>query len=143
MNITWTPPEAIARLAPESSTALEGVMHACWSSVDRGDMELMRIRIAMIHGDPIGAALRTDGVVIDEERLAALPRWWASDLFSDRERALLAFVEQFVFSVSSMEDPLVDALLATEDPIHVHEIANAAWALDLTTRMDMVARLVL
>lgn len=143
MNITWSAPAQISLLAPEPADDLAAVMQACWTAVGPTDMELLRLRICGIHGDAAGLAHRTEGAKIDEHRIAALGSWWASDLFTDRERALLAFVEQFVFSVSSMDDGHVDALLATEDPIRVHEIANAVWALDLTTRMDLVARAVL
>lgn len=111
--------------------------------MDPVDMAIMRVRIALIHGDAVGAQVRTPGAPLTEERIMALEKWWASDLFSDRERALLAFVEQFAFSVSSMDDATVEALLATDDPLHVHEITNAVWAIDLTTRMDLVARAVL
>ena len=47
---------------------------------------------------------------------SALDDWRSSPSLDDRDRALLGFVEQFVFSVSSMGDDEVAALLAHVSP---------------------------
>ena len=132
----------VADLAPQKAVELEHVLEACRDAVSREDFALCRARIAALHGDETDAAAAA-ATVLGEERVAALERWWASDAFTARERALLGFVEQFVFDVSSMTDEHVEALLATDDPVHVHELANVVWAIDLVTRMRVVSRSVL
>lgn len=119
---------------------LGAVIDTCWKTLDPADVELIRLRVAGIHGHVVAGAQRSPAFALDDRLVSALPRWWDSDVFSTRERALLGFVEQFVFSVSSMTDELVDALLATDDPVRVHELSNAVWAFDLITRLDMVAK---
>jgi alkylhydroperoxidase family enzyme len=138
-------PPALAGLAPDPHAALEEVLRACHASVDPADLELIGLRVAQLLGDERGLARRAEAAAhgAGPEQVAALDRWWSSPLFGDRDRALLGFVDQFVFSVSSMSDADVDALLATETPVRVHELANAVWAIELSTRLDLVSRAVL
>ena len=134
-------PAQLADHAPDAAAALDRVVAEARAAVSPADFALCRRRIAALHGwtgDPNAGA-----PPLRPEQVAELDRWWDSDAFDARERALLGFVEQFVFSVSSMTDDHVDALLATDDPIHVHEIANVVWALDLVTRANVVAGKVL
>ena len=118
---------ALARWAPEQSAAFAEVESVAAASVDDRTLELCRDRVASLLG--AGAS--------------SLDDWRSSPDVDDRERALLAFVEQFVFSVSSLGDEEVDALLEHESAEHLHEISNVVWALDLGTRLDLVAAAVL
>jgi len=73
---------------------------------------LCRARLAQMNGSRVcpGSA----GPVIEAARLAALPEWWKSDLFSDVERACLGFAEQFALDPSGIGDdvakPVTEAL---------------------------------
>jgi alkylhydroperoxidase family enzyme len=136
-------PRAISEREPGISASLNAVIDTCWETLDPADVELIRLRVAAIHGHTVERTERATAFGLDERRVAAVATWWKSDVFSARERALLGFVEQFVFAVDSMTDELVDDLLATDDPIRVHELSNAVWAFDLITRLDMVAEQVL
>lgn len=119
--------EALARLLPEPTAALAEVERVAAASVDVDTMALVRDRVSAMLGE-----------------VPSAPDDWRSDAtLSDRDRALLDVVEQFVFSVSSLDDAQVDALLAHETPEHLHELCNAIWAVDLTTRLDLVATAVL
>ena len=128
----------LAALAPDTAAALTEVERLAATTVDAATLELVRRQVAACLDlpAPTGGALTTDQVT-------GLADWRAAPCFDARERALLAFVEQFVFSVSSVGDDLVDALLEHHSPVQVHEICNVVWAVDLTTRADHVAAAVL
>lgn len=119
--------EALARLAPEPTAALAEVERVAAASVDPHVVGLVRDRVASMLG----------GVPSD------LDDWRSRSDLDDADRALLDFVEQFVFSVSSLDDGQVAALLEHDDPVRVHELCNLVWAVDLTTRLDLVAGVVL
>jgi alkylhydroperoxidase family enzyme len=118
---------AIARWAPEPAAALAEVERVAVESVDARTLGLVRDRVTSLLG--LGPS--------------ALDDWRSDPELEERDRALLGFVEQFVFSVSSMCDDEVAALLDHVSPTQLHEISNAVWAVDLTTRLDRVAGAVL
>ena len=118
---------AISRWAPEPAAALAEVERVAAESVDARTLELVRDRVTSLLG--LGPSTLDD--------------WRSSSDLAERDRALLGFVEQFVFSVSSMGDDDVAALLAHVSPTELHEICNVVWAVDLTTRLDRVAAAVL
>ncbi len=117
---------ALARHSPEPVGALAHVECVAAASVDPRTLELVRDRVQSL----LGLSSSYDD-------------WRDAATFSERDRAVLDYVEQFVFSVSTMEDALVDALLEHLTPIEVHELSNIVWAVDLTTRLDLVAGAVL
>ena len=115
------------RLAPEPTAALAEVERAAAATVDPDTLALVRDRVASLLGDvPSG-----------------LDGWRTDPSVPERDRALLDLVEQFVFSVSSIDDGQVEALLVYVTPEHLHELCNVVWAVDLTTRLDLVATAVL
>ena len=118
---------AIERLAPEPAAALAEVERVAAASVDAHTLELVRDRVSGLVG----------------RGSSTLDGWRGRTDLDERDRALLGFVEQFVFSVSSMGDDDVDRLLAHEPAERLHEISNVVWAVDLTRRLDLVATAVL
>ncbi len=101
---------------PDVRATLEDAWRAAWESVDPVLLELCRLRIAMLLNcdaeletrTPVAAAAGLDG-----ERVAVLAKWATSPLFGPRERACLAFVEQFVIDVAGLDD-------ATAGAVRVH-----------------------
>ncbi len=69
-------------------------------------LELCRARMATLLG---GDAPTTDHT-IPTETYAALAQWPSSDLFDATDRACLAFTEQFVIDVASLDDPTAAAV---------------------------------
>jgi hypothetical protein len=117
---------ALARLSPEPVAALAHVEEVASDAVDARTLELVRDRVHSLLGLP-----------------SSYDDWRDAPTFSAAERAVLDYVEQFVFSVSTMDDSLVSALLEHLSPVEVHELSNIVWAVDLTTRLDLVAGAVL
>jgi alkylhydroperoxidase family enzyme len=87
-------PVDVRAIAPDAFAAFEKVMVSARASVDPDLYTLARTRIATL----LGVA----GEAPSDEKLRALPKWPTSPLFSERDRACLAFAEQFVLDVSAV-----------------------------------------
>jgi alkylhydroperoxidase family enzyme len=133
--------EHLRALAGDSTVRLDELTDVAWLSTPPQTLELCRLRIAAMLGDERGLARRTPAAAgVDEAKIAALPDWRNSDLFTAPERARLGFTEQFVVSVSSMSDSDVDPLRADADDLDIYLFVNAIYVLDLTTRVDLMTR---
>ena len=130
------------RLSAASATsALDTLVEVAWESTDAEILELCRLRIAAMLGDDVGLVRSAaERGAPSAEKVAALGSWWNSDLFSERERARIAFTEQFVTSVASMTDDDVDALLAHDSEEETYRFVCAVYAMDAATRACIVSR---
>ena len=62
---------------------------------------------------------------------------------TDKERAFIAFTEQFTASVSTMTDEQVNRLLEYASADEVYNFVSALYVVDMTRRLDLVAGKVL
>ena len=127
----------------ENFEALQG---AAWEATDPVTLEMCRLRLADLMDDEQGVAHRTPAAVaagLDEAKVAALPDWWRSPLFAERERAHLAFAEQFNTSVAHVTDADVEALLEHLTERQVGDFVGALYAVEFEARIRMVAGRVL
>ena len=95
----------VAEHHPELWQAFAGLVDTTWASdaLPVGVLELCRLRIATLLGDPGPARLRTDAPAAAlEAKVAALSRWPDAEVFDDTDRACLAFAEQFVLDVQGI-----------------------------------------
>ena len=98
---------------PDVASSLDALNEAAWSVVDPVLLELCRLRVAKLLGCEYEQALRTEAAVaagLDEATIVDLPAWPTSERFGRRERACLAFCEQFVIDVAGMDDELAFAV---------------------------------
>jgi alkylhydroperoxidase family enzyme len=98
---------------PDLGEPLEALDAAAWSVVDPVLLELCRIRIAMLLGCAVEQRLRSDAARaagLGEATIAELAAWPTSERFGPRERACLAFCEQFVIDVAGMSDNIARAV---------------------------------
>ena len=94
---------------PDVAGHLRDAHDAAWSAVDPVLLELCRLRIAQLLGCDAEAGSRTAVAVaagLDETTIGELPAWPTSPRFGVRERACLAFCEQFVIDVAGLDDAL-------------------------------------
>jgi alkylhydroperoxidase family enzyme len=130
-------------LHPEGAEALAEFAAAAWAGTEPTMLELCRLRVAgMLENEP-ARRWRSDearAAGLDSRKADAVDDWERSDLFTPSERAHLAFTEQFVISVSSVTEEQIDALLEHEPPDAVHAFISALYALEMSQRLDMVAR---
>jgi alkylhydroperoxidase family enzyme len=131
------------RAGGDAMHALDSLLRVAYESTDPATLELCKLRIAaLLDGGPDLEKTRTESYGPHQEKVAALATWWTSELFSEPERAKIAFTEQFVVSVHSMTDDDVDALLEYFSEEEVYQFVSAIYALDATTRARIVARAV-
>jgi alkylhydroperoxidase family enzyme len=139
-------PVELRRLADGPADHLEVLNRVAWASVDPVELELCRLHAAAALGDHLALNYRTPEAVaagLDEARVAALSSWWGSPAFSRRERAALAFTEQFLFAVSGICDNDIDALLVDRSPAEVYALVSAVYVVEMTIRVNLAARLAL
>ena len=125
--------EVIAQVVsahPDVIDALESVHTAAWDAVDARLLELCRIRAAQLIGCDDEAREVVAGRNVERHDQERLSRWYETDSgFSDTERAVLGWCEQFVIDVASM------------GPEHTEPVRAAlgdAGLVDLTTAMLVV-----
>lgn len=98
---------------PDVRRELAAAWTAAWATVDPLLLELCRLRIAMLLGCGDESAVRTPVAVdagLDEGVVDELANWPRSGRFGARERACLAFTEQWVIDVAGMDDGTVGAV---------------------------------
>jgi AhpD family alkylhydroperoxidase len=98
---------------PDVAGELAAAEAAAWDANDPVLMELCRLRIAMLLGCEAELAARTEAATaagLDEATVAELASWPTSPRFDGRARACLAFCEQFVIDVASLDDDLAFAV---------------------------------
>lgn len=127
--------------APDAFDRMAALYRVGWQAADPVLLELCRLRLAAVFGDQRALAYRARAALdagLDEERVAALGQWRRSELFSERERACLAFAEQFVADAQAVTDAEVDALLAHLSPEQCYAFVRALWAVEATLRLAVV-----
>lgn len=99
----------VLRDQPAVVEQLDAAHDAAWAAVPADVLELCRLRVAQLLGCSAELAQRTEGCGVVEATIAELPLWPTSSRFSARERACLAFCEQFVIDVATLDDSLAAA----------------------------------
>ena len=135
--------ERLARFAPEVHEVINNLHGELWQALDPEVLELCRLRIASLQADEREAARAAPGATVDPDKAAAIGDWPDSPLFSERERACLAFAEQFVGDVAGVSQGDIDALLAHFSPGEVQAFVSALLALDQHQRLALGLRTVL
>ena len=135
--------ERLARFAPEVHEVINGLHGELWQALDPEILELCRLRIASLQGDDGEAARPAPNAPVSAEKAAAIGDWPDSPRFSERERACLAFAEQFVGDVAGTTQDDIDALLAHFSPGEVQAFVSALLALDQHQRLALGLRTVL
>ena len=120
--------------------SLETLHDAAWSVVDPVVLELCRLRIAKLLGCEFEQGLRTDAAAaagLDEATVADLPAWPKSERFGRRERACLAFCEQFVIDVAGMDDDLAFAVSDELGPQAFRDFVSALLVVEQRQRLRL------
>lgn len=133
--------QRITGVAPAAFERASALYRAGWQVADPVLLELCRLRVAALFGDRRASGFRS-GAALDagltEDKVAALDAWRTAAVFSERERACLAFAEQFVADAKRVTDDLVDALLAHLTPRQCYAFVRALWAVEATLRLGLV-----
>ena len=100
---------------PRVAASLAAAHVAAWEVVDPVLLELCRLRLAQLFGDTAELVVRTPAAVaagLDESTIRELRGWPRSPQFGPRERACLAFCEQFFIDVANVTTAETEAISA-------------------------------
>ena len=114
---------------PQVAASLAAAHAAAWQVVDPVVLELCRLRLAQLFGDTAELAVRTPAAVaagLDESMVLELSGWPRSARFGPRERACLAFCEQFFVDVANVT---MDDTAAISAELGVQGLADFVSAL--------------
>jgi alkylhydroperoxidase family enzyme len=118
---------------PEILAALTAVHEAAWAAVDTDLLELCLVRMAMLLGADDSVRCHS----LDNALVADLPGWPASPRFSPVERACLAFTEQYIIDVASIDDGLVADLSDAVGHDEVTSFVNALLVVEQRLRLSL------
>ncbi len=102
--------DRLASAFPEAFDALSALFAATWDECDPVLVELARLRIAtLLQNGPelTRRSSRAREAGLTETKVAELPAWPTSPLFTATERACLALTEQFVLDADGVTDAQV------------------------------------
>jgi alkylhydroperoxidase family enzyme len=128
--VTWLPVEteagserdAVLGLVPEPYQAMRRVLIAAWQSTDPRVLDLCRCRLAQL------MECRAELAGLDGDVLALLASWETSTELTERERAALAFAEQYHYDHRRLDTGLCAAL---QPMLSRRELVNFVWALHM------------
>src|SRR5215475_11522630 len=106
----WLLPPALYALEPEATALLDQVNERVWATFDPALLEIIRLRIAWLLGNTAGMRTRSSPAGVPEQKVAELPAYVTSPLFSALDRDGIAFAEQFVMDVTGTGTDSLDAL---------------------------------
>ncbi len=81
------------------------------------------------------------GLGVSEEKIAAIPSWTVSDLFSDQERAVLAYTDCLALAGGRVPDPVFDKLKSFLSDVEIMELTYITCLYDMHAVMTKALRL--
>ena len=111
---------------------------AAWSATPARSLELCRLRIAMMLGCAEELRARTSVTGVDDALVAALPAWPHDKCFDATDRARLAFAEQWVLDVASLDDATAAAVRDQLGDDGLQSFAYALLVVEQRIRLRLV-----
>jgi alkylhydroperoxidase family enzyme len=135
-RLEWLADAGLEPVVYEHLTSLEA---AIWTvgGFDPVLLELVRLRIAQLVQAPAELARRTPAAVaagLDEAKVAELPSWPTSPRFDQRDRAVLAWTEQWVIDAGGMTDDDAARLTAALTESECATLSTALALFEALTR---------
>jgi len=100
--------DPFTHLATDVASQLDQLAEQIWQGeMEPAVLELCRLRIAAMLDSPTDTARRNPQAAeagLPEKKILSLPMWPTSELFSQAERAALAFTEKYVQDAHSITD---------------------------------------
>lgn len=149
-ELVWTLPGALSRLQPEACGLLVALNERVWQVSDPVLLELVRVRVSQLIGNPAAARVRcsyaaeaggadgADGVRL-EAKLGALPDYPGSPLFSAAERDVVAFSEQFVIDVGGTTEDMRAELAERFGADGAKALVTGIYVVEFTQRLQLIA----
>ena len=120
-ELTWRLPARLSRLRPEACGLLTALNGRVWQEGDPVLLELVRVRVGQLIGNPAAFALA------------------ASAASSAAERDVVDFAEQFVIDVGGTTEEMRDGLTARFGADGVRALVTAIYVVEFTQRLQLIA----
>jgi len=125
--------DPLSAFAPEAGAVIAKLMTNLWGVTDPDLLELVRARISqLLRNEPA-----RNGERIPPEKFAALSQWPTSPLFSETDRAVLGFTEQFIMDVAGVSPEQRNSLGKHLVPAELGGFVTALYLLDYGQRTQM------
>jgi len=143
-ELVWTLPGALSRLQPEACGLLVALNERVWQVSDPVLLELVRVRVSQLIGNPAAARVRCSyaaaaGGAPLEAKLGALPDYPGSPLFSAAERDVVAFSEQFVIDVGGTTEDMRAELAGRFGADGARALVTGIYVVEFTQRLQLIA----
>jgi AhpD family alkylhydroperoxidase len=136
----WSLPRALSRLRPEACDLLVALNERVWQVGDPVLLELIRLRVAQLIGNPAALQMRCSyAAAAPESKILALPDYPSSPLFSPAERDTLAFAEQFLIDVGGTTEDARAELIQHFGADGGRGVVSAIYVVEFTQRLQMIA----
>ena len=138
----WSLPRALSRLQPEACALLVALNERVWQVGDPVLLELIRLRVAQLIGNPGALQMRcsyADVAAMPDSKILALPDYPSSPLFSPAERDTLAFAEQFLIDVGGTTEDARAELIQHFGADGARGVVSAIYVVEFTQRLQMIA----
>ena len=126
-RVGWELPAGLSRLRAEACGLLTALNERVWQAGDPVLLELVRVRVAQLIGNP--------GVVA----LAASSASSASSASLVAEQDVVDFAEQFVIDVSGTTEEMREGLTARFGADGARELVTAIYVIEFTQRLQLIA----
>jgi AhpD family alkylhydroperoxidase len=143
-ELAWALPGALSRLQPEACGLLVALNERVWQVSDPVLLELVRVRVSQLIGNPAAARVRCSyadaaGGAGLEAKLGALPDYPGSPLFSAAERDVVAFSEQFVIDVGGTTEDMRAGLAGRFGADGAKALVTGIYVVEFTQRLQLIA----
>ena len=136
----WSLPRALSRLQPEACALLVALNERVWQVGDPVLLDLIRLRVAQLIGNPAALQMRCSyAAAAHESKILALPDYPSSPLFSPAERDTLAFAEQFLIDVGGTTEDARAELIQHFGADGARGVVSAIYVVEFTQRLQMIA----
>jgi alkylhydroperoxidase family enzyme len=129
VSVTAAAIESILAEQPDVRRDLVSAYEAAREAIDPDLFDKVRIRVAML----LGCEHELDR----PDLVAILPSWPTSPAFSARDRACLAYTEQFVIDVASMPDNLVEDVTRELGDTALIDFTHALLTIEQRQRLSL------
>jgi Carboxymuconolactone decarboxylase family len=120
-EVAWGLPAGLSRLRPEACGLLTALNERVWQVGDRVLLELVRVRVAQLIGNPGAVALATS----------------SASLVAEQD--VVDFAEQFVIDVSGTTEEMREGLTARFGADGARELVTAIYVVEFTQRLQLIA----
>lgn len=120
---------------PDAAATLEEARQAAWAAADPRLLELARLRIAQLLDCAAELGVVTPGADLGGLTASDVASWPTAAGFDERDRAALAYCEQWVIDVAGMTDDLVAPLRTALGDDGLSTFTNAMMVVEQRMRL--------